>query len=106
MPSFACKTCRSEEHTSELQSHDNLVCRLLLEKKTRRKATNPGRQTNWGAPARWEAARPGEELPACLASAPAPTRPAHPRKEPIIFFLKQGRPPEFPPFPPPAALRF
>src|SRR3954463_3071481 len=23
---------RSEEHTSELQSHDNLVCRLLLEK--------------------------------------------------------------------------
>src|SRR5260370_26559007 len=26
---------RSEEHTSELQSHLNLVCRLLLEKKTR-----------------------------------------------------------------------
>src|SRR3954463_3110552 len=25
---------RSEEHTSELQSHDNLVCRLLPEKKT------------------------------------------------------------------------
>ena len=24
---------RSEEHTSELQSHDDLVCRLLLEKK-------------------------------------------------------------------------
>src|SRR5438477_12381725 len=28
----ACPT-RSEEHTSELQSHVNLVCRLLLEKK-------------------------------------------------------------------------
>src|ERR1039458_10538241 len=27
-------TCRSEEHTSELQSLRNLVCRLLLEKKT------------------------------------------------------------------------
>src|SRR5579864_9647565 len=27
------KTGRSEEHTSELQSHVNLVCRLLLEKK-------------------------------------------------------------------------
>src|SRR4029434_11340416 len=27
-------THRSEEHTSELQSHLNLVCRLLLEKKT------------------------------------------------------------------------
>src|SRR5690242_21422939 len=26
---------RSEEHTSELQSHVNLVCRLLLEKKNR-----------------------------------------------------------------------
>src|SRR5260370_18835469 len=27
------KTARSEEHTSELQSHLNIVCRLLLEKK-------------------------------------------------------------------------
>src|SRR5260370_19541791 len=27
------KCSRSEEHTSELQSHLNLVCRLLLEKK-------------------------------------------------------------------------
>src|SRR5690606_37556825 len=28
---------RSEEHTSELQSRENLVCRLLLEKKKRKK---------------------------------------------------------------------
>src|SRR5260370_28931876 len=28
-----CGEIRSEEHTSELQSHLNLVCRLLLEKK-------------------------------------------------------------------------
>src|SRR5690242_20938731 len=28
---------RSEEHTSELQSHVNLVCRLLLEKKKKSK---------------------------------------------------------------------
>src|SRR2546430_2617935 len=28
--------CRSEEHTSELQSQSNLVCRLLLEKKKHR----------------------------------------------------------------------
>src|SRR5688572_32536798 len=28
---------RSEEHTSELQSQSNLVCRLLLEKKKKRK---------------------------------------------------------------------
>src|SRR5260370_32493414 len=29
----ARRTSRSEEHTSELQSHLNIVCRLLLEKK-------------------------------------------------------------------------
>src|SRR5882672_11907748 len=29
--------CRSEEHTSELQSHSDLVCRLLLEKKKKTK---------------------------------------------------------------------
>src|SRR5438270_2826566 len=29
---------RSEEHTSELQSQSNLVCRLLLEKKTQEKS--------------------------------------------------------------------
>src|SRR5690606_39527817 len=28
-----CTRARSEEHTSELQSRENLVCRLLLEKK-------------------------------------------------------------------------
>src|SRR3989344_6370137 len=32
--SFPSHTPRSEEHTSELQSHVNLVCRLLLEKKS------------------------------------------------------------------------
>src|SRR5690606_41671293 len=30
---------RSEEHTSELQSRENLVCRLLLEKKKKEKVT-------------------------------------------------------------------
>src|SRR4051812_44173472 len=30
---FGSAKARSEEHTSELQSHVNLVCRLLLEKK-------------------------------------------------------------------------
>src|SRR5438034_4607890 len=31
-------TTRSEEHTSELQSHSDLVCRLLLEKKKESKS--------------------------------------------------------------------
>ena len=32
---------RSEEHTSELQSHSDLVCRLLLEKKKKKKKKTP-----------------------------------------------------------------
>src|SRR5436309_12359914 len=37
-----CWRCarRSEEHTSELQSRENLVCRLLLEKKKKNKKTS------------------------------------------------------------------
>src|ERR1039457_7573761 len=34
-----CAAPRSEEHTSELQSPCNLVCRLLLEKKTQKNHT-------------------------------------------------------------------
>src|SRR5690606_38827446 len=33
LPVTLAAWCRSEEHTSELQSRENLVCRLLLEKK-------------------------------------------------------------------------
>src|SRR6266540_5098388 len=36
------RCCRSEEHTSELQSHHDLVCRLLLEKK--KKTINPNKK--------------------------------------------------------------
>src|SRR2546426_3643238 len=39
------KVVRSEEHTSELQSPCNLVCRLLLEKKKNNAGTVPGRNT-------------------------------------------------------------
>src|SRR5947208_5025817 len=42
-----CIEWRSEEHTSELQSPDHLVCRLLLEKK---KHTTHGLSTNLYAP--------------------------------------------------------
>src|SRR5688572_31661673 len=43
-PTAGCTNCatrrsRSEEHTSELQSQSNLVCRLLLEKKKKNKKT-------------------------------------------------------------------
>src|SRR5688572_18415481 len=36
-----CFSARSEEHTSELQSQSNLVCRLLLEKKKTKYGGNP-----------------------------------------------------------------
>src|SRR2546430_11404987 len=36
---------RSEEHTSELQSQSNLVCRLLLEKKTKQSESTSNLQT-------------------------------------------------------------
>src|SRR5688572_32639353 len=36
---------RSEEHTSELQSQSNLVCRLLLEKKKKQKKRTAGNKS-------------------------------------------------------------
>src|SRR5690349_24154723 len=43
------KRQRSEEHTSELQSRRDLVCRLLLEKKKRNKSVNyyNAESTSW-----------------------------------------------------------
>src|SRR5438270_9156368 len=38
-PRWPRRRPRSEEHTSELQSQSNLVCRLLLEKKKKNKTT-------------------------------------------------------------------
>src|SRR5438270_3708318 len=50
---------RSEEHTSELQSQSNLVCRLLLEKKKKKDKnttrTNP--TTTTGRRSKWEYSR-------------------------------------------------
>src|SRR5438552_6532323 len=47
-PSCAVRaTSRSEEHTSELQSPDHLVCRLLLEKK--KKTPSSTRRTRFAA---------------------------------------------------------
>src|SRR5436190_7799419 len=48
---------RSEEHTSELQSHSDLVCRLLLEKKNLAMLDVPGHRDN---------VRPGVEIRAVL----------------------------------------
>src|SRR5256885_17072677 len=50
-PVSACRprhACRSEEHTSELQSPCNLVCRLLLEKKKKTRATSDNNTNQQG----------------------------------------------------------
>src|SRR5206468_11592186 len=39
-PELPCTFWRSEEHTSELQSRSDLVCRLLLEKKKKKNNNN------------------------------------------------------------------
>src|SRR6476620_12224900 len=43
------RTTRSEEHTSELQSRQYLVCRLLLEKKKKKRSGSTLRETH-----RWQ----------------------------------------------------
>src|SRR2546430_3840950 len=48
---------RSEEHTSELQSQSNLVCRLLLEKKTRARVQARQRASTSGIRVRARALR-------------------------------------------------
>src|SRR6202521_1380574 len=92
---------RSEEHTSELQSPQNLVCRLLLEKNNRKQH----RVRLTARPLRGAAARTHS------ASADAPVhhhRLGRSRLVPLslfftvfFFFLKNGAPPEPSPFPPP-----
>src|SRR5262249_50185103 len=67
---------RSEEHTSELQSLTNLVCRLLLEKKKNKKTTRPLTQ---------QVAYHVDTKSAYALSAPLVTPPPHP--PPVLRFL-------------------
>src|SRR3954464_5305587 len=105
MPSSGVQTCaRSEEHTSELQSHDNLVCRLLLEKKT---TLCPNRHTPLPTTdprpiSTHSRARPGAVLWA--ASGILQRRSAELRGGSGFFFFNDPAPTEISPLPPPGAL--
>src|SRR6202051_3852506 len=78
------RTVRSEEHTSELQSHEHLVCRLLLDTKStpRQVSTRPRVRRGYSA-----------ALQATLWSITN------------NFFLIKAKPPEFTPFPSREAFR-
>src|SRR5256886_5608920 len=64
-PASAEPQWRSEEHTSELQSQSNLVCRLLLEKKKKIHAVSPS-CTGSGSVAFASARRTSRIVPAML----------------------------------------
>src|SRR3954462_15014507 len=105
MPSSGVQTCaRSEEHTSELQSHDKLVCRLLLEKKERART---GRATRRGGgdlgADGWGAASRGHE-PSRSRRVRSRPPPASALALAVFFFFKDTGPPEISPLSPPAAL--
>src|SRR5256885_7817704 len=61
-PEHTLEAYRSEEHTSELQSPCNLVCRLLLEKKKKTDRSLP-------TAGRWYAGRAASSCPRSPASA-------------------------------------
>src|SRR6266496_2887772 len=85
---------RSEEHTSELQSRRDLVCRLLLEKKKtdapRRPAWPRHARPSSGSSRAWASPR---------ATARGTTTPSASRSWSIFFFLMIRRPPRSTLFP-------
>src|SRR3990170_3713395 len=103
MPSCAWSSdvCRSEEHTSELQSPDHLVCRLLLEKnKYKRGRSVPAGPQRAGPHPQYDGPCVGPKDQGCRS-----LRGWHQRAGVlllyVVFFLMNRPPPNFPPFPPP-----
>src|SRR3954465_8350356 len=100
MPSSGGQKCaRSEEHTSELQSHDNLVCRLLLEKKNHNHA-------RYSRPPHTPTHPPPPSSPARLAGAAGGVDDSRwggceggRSGVAFFFFLRMGRPPKSTLFP-------
>src|SRR3989339_760394 len=105
MPSSAVQTCaRSEEHTSELQSLTNLVCRLLLEKKNNDCISLPVLSTNARRTDPVSCRSSLNRPPRSLCVAIMPPHCLSPWPFIFSFFLNNGGPPESSPLPHPAAL--
>src|SRR3954467_755343 len=107
MPFAGVQTCaRSEEHTSELQSHDNLVCRLLLEKKTRPGPTRSGhRGSHPSCSVTGRAVAPGAVIRR-QGGRRVQQRGCEEVNVRLFFFFKERGPPDLSPLPPQGALPF
>src|ERR1035437_10305210 len=105
MPCIGVALSRSEEHTSELQSRQYLVCRLLLEKKNKR--PHPLQHLD---PSRHPHPQP-QDIRARLCGTLSPVAVCVKMSVPawgralFFFFLIEGPPPDPSSFPPPRALR-
>src|SRR4029434_3619663 len=99
---YVCVCVRSEEHTSELLSHLNLVCRLLLEKKiTQTQRPNFVRESlQQPCEHHWARVRAPLSQSASHNSQSLSVRPCTACTS--FFFLTTGRPPSPSLFPPPA----
>src|SRR4051795_13182283 len=96
---FWSSDVRSEEHTSELQSHSHLVCRLLLEKKKKAIAQAGGSQRTLRGSSRGAVeARLHCSTPAVFPRLWSPPR-SPVRSRPFFFFLMIRRPPRSTLFP-------
>src|SRR3954464_11818843 len=102
--SWSTARARSEEHTSELQSHDNLVCRLLLEKKQLHQSP-PLPPFPRSRPRRAHSPHAGG-VSRCRAAGGADAKHGlSPVRILRFFFFKYAAPHQFPPFPPRPPLR-
>src|ERR1039457_3629735 len=96
---------RSEEHTSELQSPCNLVCRLLLEKKNKwYRGDEPGAGHRSHLGVAGVSPHPCPPAPPALRSHPPHHRPERTHVN-FFFFLIGRAPTDLSLFPPPAAPR-
>src|ERR1039457_6206564 len=90
---------RSEEHTSELQSPCNLVCRLLLEKKTNRRPKPRSTPTAVSTCARRPSVRPASGTRTRSTTRPGSTGSTSSAPRCLFFFLMIRRPPRSTLFP-------
>src|SRR3954465_4888243 len=101
---WSSDVCRSEEHTSELQSHDNLVCRLLLEKKKKNNNTNNSRSKPARVTARDVRTRSGARAASALCFCALFRRSSFIRFFFFFFFFNDTATPEIYPLSLPDAL--